>query len=453
MAYSIQSLIQEIISQNYWRIDLSASMDPDVQKIGSSHLKYTPKPIAPADCLAPGIITLRGPRRSGKSIAVKQLILTLIQEENWDPNSILWFTAETTRTMANLERIIIGLVKECKPRMLCIDEVSGVRGWQNVIKKLVDTGTLSACVVILTGSSAYDIKTGSERMAGRRGMVANPDRILLPMDFTDFCIQVRRHLPDMNDKDLCQHYLVCGGFPFRVNHLIDDLKSGRAFDPFSQMQVLDDVFFYEIQRRKLDRSIALEVMSRLAANGCGALSYEGFAKSLSISRDSVRRYLDALGDAFLVATISSYDTGGGRVAPKKDRKFIWIDPALTYMSKSQGQGPEWDEASRAELLVFASMLRHFEKRIWEGLSAPRNVFTWKSSSGNEIDVLVVDRSQKLLFPVEVKWQNVINDWDFQVMERAFGRGVLVTKSFEKSRIKSQAVPLTEFLFRGVGLIC
>ena len=179
-------------------------MDPDVQKIGSSHLKYTPKPIAPADCLAPGIITLRGPRRSGKSIAVKQLILTLIQEENWDPNSILWFTAETTRTMANLERIIIGLVKECKPRMLCIDEVSGVRGWQNVIKKLVDTGTLSACVVILTGSSAYDIKTGSERMAGRRGMVANPDRILLPMDFTDFCIQVRRHLPDMNDKDLCQ---------------------------------------------------------------------------------------------------------------------------------------------------------------------------------------------------------------------------------------------------------
>lgn len=39
------------------------------------------------------------------------------------------------------------------------------------------------------------------------------------------------------------------------------------------------------------------------------------------------------------------------------------------------------------------------------------------------------------------------------MERAFGRGSFVTKSFEKSGIKSQAVPLTEFLCRGVDMIC
>ena len=113
--------------------------------------------------------------------------------------------------MANLERIIVGLVKEFKPRMLCIDEVSGVRGWQNVIKKMVDTGILSSSVVILTGSSAYDIKTSSERMAGRRGAVANRDRILLPMDLTDFCIQVRRHLPNMSDKDLYYRFIMLPG--------------------------------------------------------------------------------------------------------------------------------------------------------------------------------------------------------------------------------------------------
>ena len=282
-------------------------------------------------------------------------------------------------------------------------------------------------------------------MAGRRGSLKNPDRVLMPMSFNEFSRQVTRYAPGKSPTDLCALYLQCGGFPFRVNQLLIDLKGNKPFDPLSHMNILDDVFFYEIRRRKLDRTIALEVMARIAHNACAALSYEGFAKALSISKDSARRYLDALGDAFLVASISSYDTARGRVAPKKDRKFIWIDPALSYLASSQGQGPRWDEASRAESVVFAALLKKYERRLWEGLSAPRNVFTWKSSSGKEIDALVVDRSENLLAPVEVKWQNSISDWDTQVIERAFGTGVIVSKDTSFRRAKSEVMPLTSYL--------
>jgi len=79
---------------------------------------------------------------------------------------------------------------------------------------------------------------------------------------------------------------------------------------------------------RLDRSIALEVLGRLSTTSTTATSYEGFSKAISASRDTAGKYLDALGDAFLVATISSFDTARGRVAPKKDRKFLWIDPAF-----------------------------------------------------------------------------------------------------------------------------
>jgi predicted AAA+ superfamily ATPase len=102
--------------------------------------------------------------------------------------------------------------------------------------------------------------------------------------------------------------------------------------------------------------------------------------------------------------------------------------------------------------VGAELLRRYERRLFEGLSAPRNVFTWKSSSGNELDYLIVDRAKKILFPVEVKYQNSISDWDFQVAEKAFGRGLIVSKTAEVVREKAQAVGMSSFLFESDGVL-
>ena len=67
------------------------------------------------------------------------------------------------------------------------------------------------------------------------------------------------------------------------------------------------------------------------------------------------------------------------------------------------------------------------------------MFTWKSSGGNEVDYLVVDRSRRLRVPVEVKWQREVSDWDFQVIERAFGAGTIVTPSITRARAKAEAL--------------
>jgi len=123
-----------------------------------------------------------------------------------------------------------------------------------------------------------------------------------------------------------------GGFPFRVEKSIHCLSNNTERDPFAAFQVFDDVVFYEFLRRRLDRNIALDVIGRLSAVQTSAISYEAFVKPLTISKDTARKYLNALGDAFLLATISSYDTSRNRVAPKKDRKFLWIDPALGYLA-------------------------------------------------------------------------------------------------------------------------
>lgn len=426
----------DLTNDNPWWNEGGVWQDPDLTRVKKARIRYHPRPFAVTDCSQSAILTLRGPRRVGKTVALKLLVAELIEEHDWISRSIVWTALDTIRTLPQMENHLVEIARRYSPRLLLIDEATAVTGWQRVIKKLRDDGTLASACVILTGSSAHDLKAGAERMAGRRGDVEHPDRVLLPMAFEDFASQLQDRTHAVRD------YLRVGGFPFRVERFL-----AGDWSELDGFQVFDDVIFYEFTRRRLDRSIAIEVLGRLATIQVSATSYEGFSKPLSIAKDTARKYLDALGDAFLLVTISSYDTARGRVAPKKDRKFAWIDPALGYVGPWLRQAGAASEASRAEWAVGADLLRRHEARLWEGLSAPRSVFTWKSSGGNEIDYLVVDKSRKLYFPVEVKYQQSISDWDFQVLERAFGRGWIITPGIDRVRVKSEALSLENFFAR------
>lgn len=430
--------------ENSWWFDGGLWQDVDLARVQNSRLHYRPAPIRPNECEPDAILTLRGPRRVGKTVALKLLIADLIESEKVAPRQAVWTTFEALRTLSQVEEMLLSISRDLAPRILVIDEVTAITGWQRVIKKLKDLGHFRDSTLILTGSSAYDLKAGAERMAGRRGLVQHPDRSLLPMSFRDFVAQFSRH-GARSVEDLLELYFRCGGFPFRVEDAIKQKLSGSDYDARSQYHVFDDVFFYEIGRRRLERSIAIEVLARLNDIGTGAVSFESFAKRISVSRDTARRYLDAMGDAFLLATVSSFDTARNRVALKKDKKLLWVDTALSDFSHWLGHGVEAAVADRAEWVVGAELLRRYERRLWEGLSAPRNVFTWKSSGGNEIDYLIIDQARKMKLPVEVKYQTQIVDWDFQVMERAFGTGLLITRDDARIRAKSRAVPLREWL--------
>jgi predicted AAA+ superfamily ATPase len=436
---ALYNLFVDLSIENPWWNEGGLRQDPDLQRLSTALLEHNPRPFHASDCAAPGVYTLRGPRRVGKTVALKLLIAELIEKHGWAPRTISWTAVDTVRTLAQLEERLDAIVRVASPRLLLVDEVTSVAGWQRVVKKLVDDGRLGRTCVILTGSSAHDLKAGAERMAGRRGAAIRPDRVLLPLSFVEFRTQAERR---GMVGDLVTDHLVVGGFPFRVEAY---LRGAR--DALEGFQIFDDVVLYEIGRRRLDRSIALEVIGRVAVVATGATSYHAFAKALSVADETARKYLDALGDAFLLATISSYDVGRGRVAPKKDKKLVWIDPALGFLGAHLRTAEPALEATRAEHAVGSALLRAYESRLFEGLSAPRQVFTWKSSSGNEIDYLVVDRSRHLRAPFEVKWQRSLSDWDFQVMERAFGAGTIVTPSVTRARPKGEAVDFATFASR------
>jgi predicted AAA+ superfamily ATPase len=423
------------IQNSWWNLG-GLWQDLDLKKAKNTKIDYNPKPILAKELSGDALFTLRGPRRSGKTVSLKLLIAELIDDHDVDPSSIVWMTLDTTRNANIMENQICELTAKYSPKYLFLDEVTSVPHWQKVIKKLRDTGTLANCNIVLTGSSAFDLKQGSERMAGRKGGAIQSDRVLLPMSYSEF---------RKSTSGSVEEYLQVGGFPFRVAQFQDDLKNHQKFDVLFGSEVFDDVFFYEVTRRKLDRNIALEVIFRLSQIKSSAISFEAFSKPLNMTKDTAKKYIGILGDAFLLSTFFSYDTGKNRVALKKDKKLHWVDPSLAYLGYSTKQAEVPEASTIVESVVGTELLRRHEYRLFEGVSSPRNVFTWKSSAGNEIDFLVIDRSQKLIMPIEVKYQNQIQTSDFMSMEKAFHKGILVTKSYGQTRPLSKAVSLEDFL--------
>lgn len=425
--------------ENSWHFSGGLWQDKDLLQLKQGHLSYKPQPILLSELQPDTVWTLRGPRRVGKTVTLKLLVADLIEKRGVPPRNIIWTSVETIRAMSQLEEHLDQILKNKEIEYLFIDEITSVIGWQNVIKKIRDRGRLTKCCLLLTGSSSFDLKAGSERMAGRKGVFTSTDRVLLPMSFKDFSSQFKEERPSAQD------YMLSGGFPFRVNEFLKQKKLKKIFDTDFGLSIFDDVYFYEFGRRRLDRNIALEILFRISQLQTSATSYNTLAKNINSKPDTIKKYLDALGDAFLLSTIYSYDSSKSRVALKKDKKWIWVDPALSRLAKFLGQGEAPTEASLSEHLVGVHLLRQFELRLFEGLSAPRNVFTWKSASGKEVDYLVVNRSKKIVFPVEVKYQNQISDWDFQVIEKAFNKGLLVSKDTNRVRDKSEAVSLEKYL--------
>ena len=417
---------------NTWWEKCDLSEDIDLKKAKSSGLNYKPKIFDPKSLTVNNIYTLRGPRQVGKTVSLKMLIEELINKHSYNSKQILWTSVDTIRRIDLLEYHLNDLVKLYKsfelknlkqPPLMIIDEITSIPKWQRVIKKLRDNGTLSEFCLILTGSSAHDLRIGIETMAGRRGFGDNLDRVLLPMSYADFIEQFK------NIDNPFQEYLKIGGYPERVSKIKENYKANKIFDYKIGLNLLEEVHMYEINRRNLDRQIAIQAVGRLEQIANTAVSYEGFAKALHSTKDTAMNHLNALGDAYLVSTYACYDIAKKRAAPRKARKFLWADPSFRFYSEYLNVGDEIDDSAITEAVLGMELLRRHEKRLHFGLSALSNVFTWKGDRGKEVDFLVVDKNK--VSPYELKYQSSISEWDYQTMKKVFNSGTLITKNKEK----------------------
>jgi len=244
----------------------------------------------PTEDLDDRLILLRGPRRVGKSVVLKDTALALCGRTDVDPRQVIYLPADAMTARDLTRAIVLGreltrsvdLASGPARRIWLLDEVTGIDGWTSTLKYQRDNTAFGDDTVVCTGSSWSD--TGEierDLLAGRAGSGnARRLRLLHPMRFRDVIAVTRPAIPrprplapwelqsedartsaaDLelfaDDLDLAwQAYLTSGGFPRAVAEHTRTGAVGAAF--------LDDLEAW--LHRDVDRDGPMDSIPRLLA--------------------------------------------------------------------------------------------------------------------------------------------------------------------------------------------
>ncbi|HHB52715.1 MAG TPA: ATP-binding protein [Saprospiraceae bacterium] len=250
------------------------------------------------------VVVLLGPRRVGKTILIRQIIdkitepYLLLNGENIDVRKQLAY--RSTQNYLNL----LGT-----KRLLIIDEAQKVPDIGNILKLMIDE--INGLKIMVTGSSAFDInKYTGEPLTGRKktfnlyalseeeyGQIE--DAIQRPANLKQRLVYGNypelMHIKDMADKtdylrDLVDSYLLKDILEFQ-----DIKNSDKIFD--------------------LLRLIAFQVGSEV--------SYTELGRQLSMSKNTVEKYLDLLSKVYILHSVSAFSRNLRKEIVKGKRWYFY----------------------------------------------------------------------------------------------------------------------------------
>lgn len=421
--------------------------DPDMRAASALPLSYAPAPLA--GIRPPGLYVLRGPRRVGKSLELKRTVAALL--DRGVERKTIFYCACDGLTAQDLRRLVLAGHNAIRtlsgPRYWLLDEITAVRGWSAVIKQLRDQNTefREACV-ILTGSSARDLREATKDLADRRGGIANSDRLLLPMGFRAFChalgdfaetpsahVRPRDLLDATTARDISalepwsnalddawQLHLAIGGFPRAVGEYVRDGAVSHGF-----LDGLWDVIAGDaIRGSDVTETHVAALLARLTANLGSPVNASAIATDIGLrDSDRVQERIDDLASAFLAWRC--YRARAGRPNPAAQRKVYFVDPLIPQLVHLRtGALPTPDlsllneqqiglQLSRATSLVRPSAFIESDAVMYE-----------RTDTGAEIDFV----GPELDIPFECKYEDKPWKRAAQTMRARHGRGVLVTRT-------------------------
>jgi len=429
-------------SRSDWERD-----DADMRAAAELPLAYAPAPLA--GLRPPGLYVLRGPRRVGKSLEAKRAISDLLAQGV--ERKTIFFCACDGLSAQDLRRLVAAGQNAVRtlpgPRYWFLDEITAVRGWSAVIKQLRDQNTefRESCVV-LTGSSARDLRAATKDLADRRGGVADSDRLLLPMGFRAFCAALGdfAETPDAHTRprdilrrpavrtigelepwssaldDAWQLYLTIGGFPRAVGEFVRDGAVGRGFVDGLWHVIAGDA----IRGSDVTEAHVAALLARLVANLGSPVNATAIATDVGLrDSDRVNARIDDLATAFLAWRC--YRERSGRPNPAAQRKVYFVDPLIAQLVHLRsGVTPAPDPSQLSEQQIGLLLARATSLERPATFIESDAVMYERTSTGAEIDFV----GPSLGLPFESKYEDRPWKRATLTMRARHGRGVLVTRT-------------------------
>lgn len=334
------------------------------------------------------IISIIGPRRSGKTFLLYQLM-----SEIKDKNNIIYINFEDERldfNKTNLDLIFKAYFelypeKKEKDLILFFDEIQEIEGWEKFIRRIYDSFTKK---IFITGSSAKLLS--KEIATSLRGRTISYE--LFPLSFKEYLkfkkIEIETNTTRGEAKLIKEfkNFLKRGGFPETV-FMEDEIRRKTLRSYLDVMTYRDIIKRYEIKNINALNHFIKKIISNPAGEiSLNKIYNEMKSLGMKISKDSIYEYNKYLEDAFMVFFIKNYSES---LVKQNIKKFYPIDSGLA-MNNIVTLSEEFGKL--LELICFIELKRR-EKEVYYFLDGKECDFVVKEKN-KIVEAIQVTKSLK-----------------------------------------------------------
>lgn len=368
----------------------------------------------------PDVLVILGARQVGKTS-----LLTLLEgdlKELWgDSKNIQTFNLEDADHLEALNRdpkyfkeyLILSGANPKKESVVMIDEIQYLNGPSHFLKYLKDLEP--SIKLIVTGSTSIQIKKFRDGLTGRKKSFH-----LFPLDFREFVlfkgaghlssvvekfnfkgilsntteIDPQRILPFKNDLgSLFEEYTLYGGYPKVVLAKSRDEKLLELQELFKTYELMDVNILFNVGNIQAFRNLF-----RLMASNIGnLLNVNEVAGTLSIGRDTVKRYLAILENSFILHALPPFHSNVRKELTKMPKLFF-LDTGMRNFAVKNFTELSFrpDRGSLFENAVFGE--------LYKDLGVIDQLFFWRTLSKNEVDFILTG-DQKVAIEAKLSSDN------------------------------------------------
>ncbi len=325
------------------------------------------------------VVLVLGARRVGKTVLVKEIlnnidepVLTLNGEDiNVHDKLVI-------RTIENYKQIL-GSYK-----LVYIDEAQKIPEIGLKLKLMIDE--IEGLKIIISGSSSFDIqKDAGEPLTGRK------------YSFNLYALSEKEYNQIENSiskVDKIRERMVFGNYP-ELLHLPDREDKIDYLNEMVSSYLLKDILVYENIKNS---QIIFNLLRLIAFQIGGEVSLQELGRQLSISKNTVEKYLDLLSKIYILHKVEGFSRNL-RKEITKNSKWYFLDNGIRNavianfnpIKSRNDVGQLWENYMIGERIKFQEYNR---------LSS--NNFFWRTYDQQEIDW--VEEREGLLFGYEFKWK-------------------------------------------------
>ncbi|OIO26299.1 hypothetical protein AUJ14_02175 [Candidatus Micrarchaeota archaeon CG1_02_55_22] len=481
----------ELVKQNpWWESSTAIEQDPKIREFEAAPVKWLPRMRKYLDLQKDVLYSLRGPRQVGKTTFVKLLIRDELKKRN--PVDIFYYTCDLINGPVELKSIIEQFLDWSQRqsngrKLVCLDEVTRVKDWENAYKQIVDLRSLKDITYILTGSSSWDLKHGVERLPGRKGESTGEQnhKILLPLKFAEY-VELRSStvhqaikklglddnatrikafseltgesaskwvdplMPFTGELDaLFDEYLITGGVMTATNQFFSRKEIfNNTYELYLQ------TFFGDLARLNREESTAKKVLSSILKHPQQHVGWQTISRETGVpSVVTINNYADVLQNLFVLNVYSAFDQNLKQPKHRSEKKLQIPNPFFFHAFRGYIENPAGDyfqqakayllqtegKAALAEFVVGDHLTRlAYNHKPSDLFDQSNSVFYVKNAAGETIDFIV--RLPEGFLPVEVKYQSTISNSDYRNLKK-FGKGILATKDKLALGDEHPAIPI------------